>query len=422
MLKHTENKGISNTNLFALCKSHCLNFECMKKRVLFIHHVSSIGGASYCLLSIIKGLDREKMKPVILLKDNGPLVEELNKLDVEIHIYPNIHQVPYNMPMYKLGTLLAYYKISSSLNLFERWLDDKNIDTVYINTMMLYPYLKPAKKKGLKTIIHIREYWPHNEHTKQLKRAQNQILSYADKIIAINNISASIIPRASDKTYIAYDWIDFSNRYEYRPFNEIFGEDCSNLKVYLFTGGVVSLKGGLVIAKTFINCIKDSNARLLMLGVDNELKFEGIKGVIRKFLSFFGVYTRSDQLRLLVETDKRIKCIPSTYAIKHLIEQSYCMLSYFTIPHANLALAESLILGTPTIAAETYESIEYAFDTKLNTFFRINDQLDFVEKIKYLNNHYAEEKAKVKSLSVDIKQRFDKKHNLHTINQAILTS
>ncbi len=38
------------------------------KRILYVHHVSSVGGASFCLLNIIKGLDRQKYAPSVLLK------------------------------------------------------------------------------------------------------------------------------------------------------------------------------------------------------------------------------------------------------------------------------------------------------------------------------------------------------------------
>ena len=60
----------------------------------------------------------------------------------------------------------------------------------------------------------------------------------------------------------------------------------------------------------------------------------------------------------LINSDQRIKCIPATYNIKQILEQSSCMLSFFTIPHANLAMAESIIAGTPVIAADTIVVID----------------------------------------------------------------
>lgn len=35
------------------------------KKILFVHHVSFIGGASYCLLNLLKEFDRTLYKPVV---------------------------------------------------------------------------------------------------------------------------------------------------------------------------------------------------------------------------------------------------------------------------------------------------------------------------------------------------------------------
>ena len=389
------------------------------KTVLFLFHVSSIGGGSYCLLNILKEIDRTSLRPIVLLKNEGPLADEIRKLDIPVFFLSSLTQVPYNRSLFNISSIKAYACIKSSLENFSAWLKDKTIDIVYINTMMLYPYLKVAKQLGKKTVIHIRECWPENEHRNQLRWAQNAIEKFADHIVAINQRSASIVSSLKYKTTIVYDWIDFSERYEYMPFDEIFGEDCSKLKVYLFTGGVVTIKGGLVVANTFINKVKDKNARLLMLGVDTDIVYKGLRGLIRRFLSMFGIYSRSDQLRRLVQTDERIRCIPATYKIKHLIEQSYCMLSYFLIPHANLALAECLILKTPVVAADTSEAVEYAGNTRLNAFFKLNDASDFAEKVFYLEQNYEKEKNIVEVLSEKVEEKFGRESNSSKINSLL---
>ena len=140
-----------------------------------------------------------------------------------------------------------------------------------------------AKRKGVKTAIHLREHWPLNEHTRQLSKIQNTISTYADQIVAINGYSASMIPNR--KATIVYDWIDLSNRYEYRPFDELFNEDSSNLKVYLFTGGLQDIKGAAEVVEVFTNHIKGEKNRLLMVGVDPEPNYCGLKNKIRYYLA-----------------------------------------------------------------------------------------------------------------------------------------
>ena len=53
------------------------------KRLLLMHQSSSIGGGSYCLLNIVKALDRSLWEPIVALKEDGPLTGEIKKMGVE---------------------------------------------------------------------------------------------------------------------------------------------------------------------------------------------------------------------------------------------------------------------------------------------------------------------------------------------------
>ena len=183
------------------------------KSILFVYHASNIGGGTYCLLNILKEIDRSKYNPIVLLRSKGDLVKEIKDLGIDVLYMPTMTLVPYNRSYWERGVLKAYWNIKKSFPMFESLLERINPDAVYFNTMMLAPYLEVAKKKGLKTAIHLREHWPLNEHVKQLFKVQNIITTYADQIIAINSYSASMVPKR-DVT-IVYDWIDLSNRYAY---------------------------------------------------------------------------------------------------------------------------------------------------------------------------------------------------------------
>ena len=65
------------------------------KRILFVHHVSSIGGGSYCLLNLLKEVDQEKFQPVVLLQENGPLVSEIEKLGIKVYFFRAVRRNGY---------------------------------------------------------------------------------------------------------------------------------------------------------------------------------------------------------------------------------------------------------------------------------------------------------------------------------------
>jgi glycosyltransferase involved in cell wall biosynthesis len=387
------------------------------KNILFVYHASNIGGGTYCLLNILKEIDRRIYKPCVLLCEDGALVNEIKALGIEVFFMDSMTLIPYNRPIWGRGGMSAYFKIVRSFTDFDNLLNKIRPDAVYFNTMMLASYLEVAKKKGCKTIIHLREHWPHNEHVKQLSRLQSTISSYADKIIAINSYSASLIPNREVK--IVYDWIDLSKRYEYRPFDDIFKEDTSRLKVYLFTGGLQDIKGAAEVIDVFRKRILDNNKRLLLVGVEPHPNYTGLKNKIRLFLSKVGINVYEYKVRNMIQSDHRIVCIPATYAIRHIMEQAYCNLSFFTIPHANLALAESIIVGTVPVAARTEESVEYSGGEEFALLFELGNQDDMIKKLNELDENYEVIKVKVKKGSQAISKIFNKERNVALLHSVL---
>jgi len=386
-------------------------------RILFVYHVTSVGGGSYCLLSILKAIDRTVFEPIVLLPQNGPLCDEIEKLGIEIVYFPSLVLYPYNKSLFKWRTVSTLRKIQKCQKDFAEVVKSVAPDIVYMNTMMLFPYLQPAKECGCKTVIHVREHWPLNEHKRQLEWARKCVYQYADKMIAINRYSASMFPE-KDAT-IVYDWIDMDSRYKPMPLSEIFGEDLAGKKVLLYTGGMQRIKGAYEVVNTFVENIQDKNCRLLVMGFTKELSGTGKKGKIKMLMYKLGIPTYEYKVKMLARQDKRIVCIPGIYEIKDIIEQSDCMVSYFTIPHANLAMAESIILGTPVIAANTEESQEYSLNGKLANLFEMNNIRAYTDAVKKFVKGNSLEYKMSKENREQIRVIFSKERNTDVLNNAL---
>jgi len=377
-----------------------------KIKILYIYHSSIIGGGSYCLYNIIEKLDKDFYQPIVLLKTKGPLCEKLEQVGAQYYIENAISTVPYNKSLFNATSIKQIYYLVISYYKLKKWLLRIKPDIVYINTMMMHPYLKVAKGLNIKTIIHIREHWPKNGHTFQYNIAKKIIEKYADHIVAINKQSASMV-NAPQKTTVVYDWIDFSQRDENFSFTSVFGKDYKILKIFTFTGGIDNIKGTMEIIKTFSSKIIDKNARLLMPGVDTTFDYRGFRGTIARYLSIFNYDTYSNKVKKIILNDNRIVCIPSTYKLKQIIEESLCILSFFTIPHANLILAEAISLGQIVIAARTPEALEYSNNGDSAILFEMNNMNEFAEKIENTINNYDYYRNKAKSGMEYIKLLFD---------------
>lgn len=379
-------------------------------RILFMHQVSSIGGGSYCLLNIIKAIDRTLWEPVAALKSEGPLADELRKLGVEVVIFSRMAAIPYNRGLMQRGSLRAYWAVERSKKALKQLLADNKIDVLYLNNMMLCRYLQPAKECGCKTVVHVREHWPLDEHKSQLEWARKCVYQYADKMIAINHYSASMFPEK--EATIVYDWIDMDSRYKPMPLSEIFGEDMAGMNVYLFTGGIQPIKGALQVLTAFVNEIKDPNSRLLCLGLNPQVETKSFRGKVKYLLAILGYYTYNWKIKKLFESDNRIKVIPSIYMLTDIMQQCFCNLSYFTIPHANLAMAEAEIVGLPTVAAFSEEALEYSLNGECAVLFESNNYTSFLKAIKIMCDNYAF----YKSILMDKAPIVAKKFNIETNN------
>lgn len=388
------------------------------KRILYVHHVSSVGGASFCLLNLIKALDRTSCEPFVLLRNDGPLADELRALDVSVFFMPELCAIPYNKSLYDYRTILGYWNVYKGCKMFHKFLEEHDFELVYLNNMMLYPYLREIKKKS---IIHVREHWPLDEHKRQLRKAQKYVKRYATKVVAINHYSASIFSNCTDKTYIVYDWIDMTCRHKNMPFNEIFGEDVTDKKVYLFTGGTNWTKGPITVVRTFVNEMKGDDKRLLVLGVKTLPTCSFIKEIIKKVFHLVGRKDTNKELHKLLLSDKRIKCISGLYEIADIISQAYCNLSFFAIPHANLAMAESIILGIPSIAAKTSESLEYSKDGSLAILFELGNEKAYINAIKKMDLQHEDLKARIKNEGNEIAEMFSASRNIAVLNKVYST-
>ena len=387
------------------------------KSILYIYHTSSIGGGSFCLLNILKAINRDLYKPIVLLKEDGPLTKEIQSLDIPVYYLEGMSTVPYNASTLTPRKIVNALRLIKSLRNYKKLICAIRPDIVNVNTMMLYPYLRSAKKNGIKTIIHIREHWPEKQHPLQREIAITQIGKYADHIIAINKYSATMFASSNKPKTIVYDWIDMSQRYEKFPLSQVFEESMDGKKVYLYMGGMQAIKGTLQVIKAFSESVSDKNARLLIMGVNKDSYCTGWRKKIKTILSRLGISVYTEQVISAIDQDVRIKCIPGQYKINHIIEQAYCVLSYFTIPHANLALAECIILGTPSIAARTSESMEYSLNGSMASLFELNDYDDFKEHII----HFAEDRPNImeniEKHSAEIAGLFDPQINSNKLNE-----
>lgn len=387
-----------------------------KYTILYIFHVSHLGGGSLCLLNIVKSLDRVRFEPVVLLKTWAPLCEEFKKIGVTVIIEPSLSTVPYNRSIFSINSLKQIISVFLSVYKVKYWIKKTNADIVHLNTMMMYHYAIPGYKLKKKVIVHVREHWPKGQNVFQFNLARTIIKKYSDSIIAINQTSSDVI-NLPHMTEIIYDWISFKDREEFYDLKNIIDKKYQNFKYFLFLGGIQKIKGTYEIVTTFNEKFNNKNALLIIVGCDSEdIIFKGVKGRIKKILHFFNYFTYSDKIKKIIQRNDKIICIPATNRVKSLIEQAYCTIAYPTIPHAILPIAESIYLGKPVISANTPEAQEYSNNGEAAKLFEINNKRKFIEALEYSFENQEKMEADAKNGMDEIRHKFSAKKNINKLN------
>ena len=381
-----------------------------------MHQASSIGGGSYCLLNIVRSLDTTIWEPIVALKTHGPLADELVKQGIRVIFFKRMTDIPYNLPLTP-RMVFKYFRVIASLHSFKIFLSHERIDVLYLNNMMLSPYLKPAKTVGCKTVVHVREHWPLNEHKKQLEWVRKIVYNDCDSLIAINHYSAGIFPKK--EAAIIYDWIDLISRNKKISLSDIFGENLDGKKVLLYTGGDQYIKGTDYVINSFTRVIKGNDYRLLILGWDLSKRPKGWRHTLKMITTLFGGHYYEMEIRKRVLEDKRIKCVPGIYEISNIIEQSFCYVSYYRIAHANLSLAENIIMGNPSIVADNEEAREYSNNGHFAMLVTPNQENVFAEKLLAFINDIKYWKGAAVQGAESVANMFDKKSNIEKLHKIL---
>ena len=163
------------------------------KKVLYLNHVSELGGGEYCLLNLMLNLDKKKFKPVLLLQEPGPLSEAAQKNNIETCFikmagWRKLMHMPFN-----------YIK---TLGKIKKLVKEKKIDLIHSNTFRINPYaVLSAQSNNIPCISHIR-WFTKKDHIKKF------MVDKATVVITMSDYMASFFKGSKAKVKTIYDGID----------------------------------------------------------------------------------------------------------------------------------------------------------------------------------------------------------------------
>ncbi|WP_396165717.1 glycosyltransferase family 4 protein [Flavobacterium sp.] len=236
------------------------------KNILFIHQSAELYGSDKTLLLLLKNLDKTLYHPVVVLPNEGPLIQELEKENIKVVIAP---------------VLKLYRKIFSPKNLFHFLLDIKkgisildnlnkqyHFDLIYSNTLAVLLGMLFAKKRKIKHLWHVHEIIVH---PKIIASTFPKLLNkYADLIVC-NSLATkkNLVDRKKElanKTTVIYNGINETISEMSLAKKEDFGFTNKDIIITL-VGRISRLKGHKWLLTTLVKHFSsNTNIKVVFVG------------------------------------------------------------------------------------------------------------------------------------------------------------
>ena len=111
------------------------------------------------LISLLDGLDKQQFRLIVFLPCDGPLRDELNKLDISVHIVPLLTLSRATLSLSALARMP--FDILKSMRTMSRTLTGTKIDVVHSNTLAVISGALWAMLKKIPHVWHVHEIIEH---------------------------------------------------------------------------------------------------------------------------------------------------------------------------------------------------------------------------------------------------------------------
>jgi len=326
-----------------------------KKKILFVHHATGIGGAPISMINTIKDLDSSKYEVEVLLINDSEVKYLLEKESISYKVVQNlfykkyytffVHIVPYNVKWYEILKFisLSIKWILSRYYFSYKVLKDFDYDILHLNSSVLTDWLCAGRKKG-KTIIHIREPIANGYFGLRKAVFKYQIKKYADYIIAISKDNANRL-NLPDKTQIIYNFTDI-------PLEDDIPTSKYDATKVLYLGGADKIKGFFTVVDSLDYIHKD--IKIIFCGnypIPKEINSikSRCKYLIKKILPH---YIKTSKALKKIQNHPNAIFIGLTNDVKGNLLESAFLISPFSLEHFSRPIVEAFAYKKAAIGTD----------------------------------------------------------------------
>ena len=174
-------------------------------RVLFISHGSGPGGAELSLLGLLKGLDRDRFEPYVILPCAGKMRAPLEAMGVEVRAPPLEHWIP-SSAIWGVGHWWRLmFRLRGRVAKLASIIREYRIDLVYTNTVTVIDGALAALVTRRPHVWHARERYSGNDDIKGYLPGwaiKHVILALSDRVIVNSNALAQAFATSGHRSKV----------------------------------------------------------------------------------------------------------------------------------------------------------------------------------------------------------------------------
>lgn len=356
----------------------------MKKKILYIHHGSGIGGAPLSLLYLIEKLDKNIYEPKVLFLTDSDVIDLYKNKNIVVKVinlknYLFLHWEPTWYKVYNpwrffrdlWNQLFLVYKVA-----FRIFLEEKP-DLIHLNSTFLITWAVVAKKLNITTILHVRESLAKGYFGLRKKIYGYLIDQYCDKVIAISQDNLKRLELKQNNGIVIYNFVDFKKFDKNKSYLEILNKNVDDVFV-LYMGGQIKYKGFRVV----VNCLKylDSNIKIIFAG-----HYKLYQSILKNPVLFYYLKQINNSSNALL--------VGLSNNIPDLISYSDIILFPSTKPHFARPVIEAFSMGKPVIVSDVEGNDEIVTDGINGLLFKNKSPKDLANKINFLANNGEKRKT-----------------------------
>ena len=251
------------------------------KNILFIHQSAELYGSDKTLLLLLKNLDKNKFKPIVLLPFDGPLKETLENENIEVVIAPVLKLY---RKLFTPKNLIGFFKdIKAAFKIVNELHKKHQFTLIYSNTLAVLLGIMFAWKNNIKHLWHVHEII---EKPSLFKKAFVDLLSLKSNTHIVYNSQATKVFWELNKSIINKGVVIWNGIEIYTP--ESSTSELFDIRKNLFlaqpneiilalVGRISRWKGQMILLDAFNNLVqKNENIKLVFVGAPppNQEKFQ----------------------------------------------------------------------------------------------------------------------------------------------------